>query len=279
MFGSKKRGLAMKENAALKAEIQPPTEAEEEANRAQGLTPEGDEKEPVDPSLMVEREEPRTLLWFALIAAMIAAFVVLARYATGDAPREFDNRILLALRSPDDLSDPIGPHWLLEFARDFTALSGWPVLTVFTLILSIYLAMRRKWGTMLLVLGAVIGESLIVDSIKGLFGRERPIVVPHLVDVGNFSFPSGHSASAAAVYLTFGVIIARASHQHSVRIYVILVAIVMAALIGASRLYLGVHFPSDVAAGLSLGAAWAACVWLAAYYIDHWFGSFWKGTR
>lgn len=268
--------------AALKAHPAAPDEvkeAVEKENVKKGLTPDGAPKEPVDPKKLVERKEPRTLLWLALIAGLVFLFFFFAKYAVGDDDHTIDNQILLMFRNPDNLAEPIGPHWLYEFVRDFTALSGWPVLTIFTAIIGGYLAMRKKWGTLLLLLAAVFGESFIVESIKGFFGRERPTVVPHLLDVSNYSFPSGHSASAMAVYLTLAVIISRATKEYRARLYVITVAIIFACSIAVSRLYLGVHYPSDVAAGLALGAAWAAIVWLAAYYIDHWFGSFWKGTR
>lgn len=211
---------------------------------------------------------PRMLLGLSAVAGLASAFMLLGRYATGDAPHAWDNGILLALRNPGDLSDPVGPPFVLEIMRDVTTLAGWPALTIVIAILCGYLALRGAWMTVMLLLAAVIGESLIVEGLKAHFMRERPSIVPHLVAAGNYSFPSGHATSAAAVYLTLGVIIARASAQRAVRIYCVAAAALMALATAFTRVYLGVHYPSDVLAGLSLGAAWAAIIWIVAYYLE-----------
>lgn len=215
------------------------------------------------------RREARTLIAYALLAGAALAVMEGVRLALGAAPHAIDNEILLALRSAEDLATPIGPDWLLYAARDVTALAGWPVLTVFTLIFGGYLALRRQWAVLILVLAAVVGQSVVVELLKGAFDRARPDVVPHLSDSANYSFPSGHSASAAAVYLTLAALVSRASADRALRAYVIGVAILMTALIAASRVYLGVHYPTDVLAGLCVGALWASLVWTAAYALQH----------
>lgn len=213
---------------------------------------------------MTRRQEMATLILISVFAAGIFVFLVAAALATGGEAYLIDRRILLALRHPDNLAIPIGPAWMAGAARGVTALAGTPVLTIFTLILSGYFALKRRWRMLALVLVAVLGETLIVDVLKDLFDRQRPDVVPHLVEVSSPSFPSGHSASAAAVYLTFGAILARTASSVAVRRYVIAIAVLLALMIGASRVYLGVHYLSDVIGGLSFGAAWAAIVLLAA---------------
>ena len=121
---------------------------------------------------------------------------------------------------------------------------------------------------MAILLAAVLGETLLANGLKALFDRPRPDIVPHLVHATGNSFPSGHATSAAAVYLTLAALIASGVKSRAARAYVFSFAIVVALIVGASRVYLGVHYPSDVLAGLSLGAAWAAIIWIVAYYLE-----------
>jgi undecaprenyl-diphosphatase len=223
---------------------------------------------PPDPRIIMRREG-RMLVYVAAAAGLAFVLLAAADAAFGDAEHSLDNRILLALRLPGDLATPIGPAWLPMVARDLTSLGSWPVLTLLVVILCGYLATKRDVETTVLVLGAAAGQSALVRLLKEIFGRERPTVVPHLVDVSNPSFPSGHAASAAAIYLMLGAILARSATHDAQRTYVILVAIAVTLIIGFTRIYLGVHYPTDVVAGLFVGAVWASCVWLAAYYLQH----------
>jgi undecaprenyl-diphosphatase len=229
--------------------------------------PEGKEKAP-DPRVIMRREG-RTLVYFALASGLAFLLLVGVRMILGEPQHAFDNAILVSLRDPANLATPVGPPWLLATARDITALGGWPVMSLLTAALSGYLATRREWGIIALVVSAVIGQSLIVHFLKDFIGRERPTVVPHLVDVSTLSFPSGHAASAAALYLVLGAILAREAQYNGQRVYVIAAAITLTLIIAASRVYLGVHYPTDVLAGLCVGAIWASIVWLAAYFIQH----------
>lgn len=206
----------------------------------------------------------RSLTLFAAASGGIAVFMLAAALATTGEPSAFDRDILLALRNPENLRQPIGPVWLLPATRDVTALAGTPVLTLFTLALAGYFAAKRQWRTIALLLVAVLGESILSSTLKEFFGRPRPDIVPHLVHAASMSFPSGHSSSAAAVYLTIAALIARETKERIVRNYVYFTAVLLALLVGASRVYLGVHYPTDVIGGLSFGAAWAAIVLIAA---------------
>jgi undecaprenyl-diphosphatase len=216
---------------------------------------------------VIMRREGRMLVYVAAAAGFAVILLAAASAWFGGARHSLDDRILLAFRVRGDLATPIGPAWLLPVTRDITTLGGSPVLTLLVVVLCGYLATKRSWDTIGLVLAAAVGQSLIVRVLKELFGRERPAIVPHLVDVSNQSFPSGHATSAAAIYLILGAILARSAAHGAQRVYVLLVAIAMTLIIGASRVYLGVHYPSDVIAGLFVGAVWASCVWLAAYYL------------
>lgn len=188
----------------------------------------------------------------------------MAGLVSGGEAQALDEAVLRGLRNTSDPAIPIGPAWLMPFAREITALAGTPVLTVATIVLAGWLAVRREWSLLVVLLVAVIGQTLLASGFKELFGRARPDVVPHLVHATGNSFPSGHSTSAASIYLTLAALIASRTATLAVRAYVFVVAVIMALIVGASRVYLGVHYPTDVIGGLSFGAAWAAIVWIAA---------------
>jgi undecaprenyl-diphosphatase len=147
---------------------------------------------------------------------------------------------------------------------DVTALGGVAVLTIITIIAVGYLVAGRKWAMGLFLAGAVIGGSTLNTLLKLGFARNRPDIVAHLVDVQTASFPSGHAMNSAVVYLTLGALLARAEKDRAVRLYLISVAIMLTLIIGSSRVYLGVHWPSDVIAGWCVGASWALLCSLAA---------------
>jgi len=204
----------------------------------------------------------------AAAAVLLLVFFFLARLAGGGAPLAFDRDVLLMLRNSADAAAPVGPYWLREFMGDVTALAGWPVLTLFTALFTAFLAMRRHWRNASILLAAVIGQSVLVSQLKNLFERARPDIVPHLAEATSYSFPSGHSASAAAVYLTLAAILSRETQRRREKTFIISAAVLLVVLVGFSRVYLGVHYPSDVLAGWSFGAAWASLVLLTAKFFD-----------
>lgn len=197
-------------------------------------------------------------------AAGLFAFVSLADEVKEGETHRFDEAILLALRNPLDLADPIGPWWVEAMMRDVTALGGTVVLTLITVVAVLYLALDGKRGAALFVAVSVGGGTLLSTLLKFGFDRPRPDLVAHLVDVRTLSFPSGHAMLSAVTYLTLGVLIARVSPKRRIKVYVAVVALVLTLCIGLSRIYLGVHWPTDVLAGWSIGAAWAMACWLGA---------------
>jgi undecaprenyl-diphosphatase len=212
--------------------------------------------------------ERMTLITLILAAGVLLAFAKLADAVGDGGTRAFDEWLLVALRSPGNLADPVGPQWLEEMMRDFTALGSTGVLTLMVLTIAGFLAMTRKGHAALFVLGSVIGGVLISQSMKWAYARPRPELVPHGAEVYTASFPSGHSMMAAVVYLTLGALLARTLAERAVKIYVLAVAVFAALLVGVSRVYLGVHWPTDVLAGWTLGAAWALICWLVMTWLQ-----------
>lgn len=200
----------------------------------------------------------------ALTAAALWAFVELAEEVMEGETRAFDTAILLALRAPGDAADPLGPPWVEELARDVTGLGGLGVLTFLTLAAAGLLWLQRRRGTALYVLAAVGSGVTLSNAAKSFFDRPRPDLVPHGSIVYTASFPSGHSLMAAVVYLTLAALVARSFPERRLRAYVVALAILVTLAVGASRVYLGVHWPTDVLAGWAAGGAWAlACAALA----------------
>jgi undecaprenyl-diphosphatase len=178
-----------------------------------------------------------------------------------------DERLLLMFRDSEDLSDPIGPAWAEEVARDITALGGLGFLTLLTLASAGYLALQRKSHLAWYLLVAVGGGIAASTVLKLMFDRPRPELVPHGQVVYTSSFPSGHSMMAAITFLTLGALLASAQPNRVLRAYMLGLALLLTLSVGISRVYLGVHWPSDVLGGWTAGAAWALVCWSFARYL------------
>ncbi len=214
-----------------------------------------------------------SLEWRALLALAVSvlcamAFLRVAAYVAGETPGEFDVHIITALRNPADLADPIGPGWFEEAMRDLTALGGTIVLVIVSLAAFAYLLMSNKTHAAFMLAASVIGAIALSQSLKFGFDRPRPDLVPHGARVYTQSFPSGHAMMSAAVYLTLAALLARTQHRVRLRVFIILVASLLTLLVGASRVYLGVHWPTDVIAGWAGGAAWAIFCWSVMYWLQ-----------
>ena len=215
------------------------------------------------------RHQFGALLWMAVLFGGAWSFVELADEVMEGETRSFDEAVLLALRNPADRTDPLGPSWVEEMGRDFTALGSMAVLTLITIGALGYLLLSRRSRIALFTLVAVSGGMLLSTLLKMGFDRPRPDLVPHESIVYTASFPSGHSMMSAVTYLTLAALLNSVQPSQRLKAYLLIVAIVMTVLIGVSRVYLGVHWPTDVLAGWAAGAAWAALCWLVAHYMQH----------
>ena len=214
------------------------------------------------------RLEPVALSAVVLAAGLLLIFVRLANVVGNAGTPAFDEWLIVVLRTPGNLADPVGPRWLEEMMRDFTALGSTGVLTVLVLAVAGFLAMTRKGHAAVLVLLSVAGGVLVSQTMKWAYARPRPDLVPHSAEVFTASFPSGHSMMSAVVYLTLGALLARTQANRAVKIYILAVAVIVTVLVGVSRVYLGVHWPTDVLAGWALGAAWALTCWLVMTWLQ-----------
>ncbi len=202
----------------------------------------------------------------AAASAMWLFIEVAEEVVEGDA-RAIDTAILMFFRTPADPADPVGPRWLEDLARDLTALGSPVVLGIIVGVTCLFLLLAGRHRTSLFVLGATASGGIASTLLKLSFNRPRPDLVPHTLYVSSASFPSGHAMISALVYLTLGALVARLVRGRRLKLYVLSVAVLLSGLVGLTRVYLGVHWPSDVVGGWAAGAAWALGWWAAAQLI------------
>ena len=210
------------------------------------------------------RHELSTLIALVLIVGAVWAFAEIADEVMEGETQSFDERVLLSMRTPGNLDDPVGPSFLEEVGRDLTALGGVAVLSILTLAVTGFLLMQAKYRAAVYLVFAVGGGVVVSSLLKSLFERPRPDLVAHGSHVYTASFPSGHTMMSTAVFLTLAALLARFQPNRAVRAYLLGVGALLALLVGVSRVYLGVHWPTDVLAGWTAGAAWALLCWLGA---------------
>lgn len=206
----------------------------------------------------------------AIIALGLYVFVEIADEVAEAEIRDLDSWLLLFFRDPSDVSVAIGPPWLAESVAEITALGGYTLIVIIIASVVGFLLVAGHNGPALYVVLSVSLGTVVSTLLKTLYERPRPDIVEHLVTTHTASFPSGHATMSAVVYLTLASIIMRMVDSVRLRVYVLLVAIVLTVMIGLSRIYLGVHWPSDVIAGWALGAAWASLAWLVVTILRKW---------
>jgi undecaprenyl-diphosphatase len=192
----------------------------------------------------------RLSLWLGGAALAFGAFVRITRELIEGEVGAMDNAILLAVakkRTP----------WLTTTALDVTALGSITLVVLFSAFtLMVLLVLRDRLGAIQLV-AASAGAGILTLVTKNIIERIRPEEAQRLVVVSGFSYPSGHSLSTSALYLTIAIIAGRYVHHSGAKAAVFLAVSAVLIMVGASRVYLGVHYATDVVSGISLGAAWA----------------------
>jgi undecaprenyl-diphosphatase len=208
----------------------------------------------------------RTELWLLVGTLVLLGIVLVILNLAGEVldgdTLEFDKRLLASLRKADNPAQPIGPAWLEMAAFDITALGGPTVLGMTVAAVVGFLVLQGMYRNAAFVFLASVGGWLLNDLLKEVFARPRPQVVPHLRQVMSLSFPSGHALTSAAIFLTLGALLMRVAQSRLVKFYIMFIAMTTTLLVGATRVYLGVHYPTDVLAGWLIGISWALFCWL-----------------
>jgi undecaprenyl-diphosphatase len=207
------------------------------------------------------------LLAVAGIAAGVFVFAEIADQVIDGGTQKIDRTLLLSLRHPD--RTPLGPRFVQESARDITALGSTTLLSLLTVGVCVFLALDGRKHMALFMAGSVASGMLLNALLKDIFNRPRPDIVPYTVYVATTSFPSGHSMLSALTYLCLGALLARSQRRTVLKAWFMLSAILITFLVGLSRVYLGVHWPSDVLAGWTAGAVWALICRRTALWLQH----------
>jgi undecaprenyl-diphosphatase len=211
--------------------------------------------------------EKRMLFGVILVTVFVLGFGLLASEVVEGDTKAFDERLLQFFRAPANPSLPAGPPWLKEAMRDVTALGSASVLTITVVGVAGYMAVSGLRHAAAMVLGSVALGVLLSSSLKAAFSRPRPLISPDL-QVFTASFPSGHAALSAVVYLTLGALLCRTQSSLAVKTYILCLAMFLSGIVGLSRVYLGVHWPTDVVAGWLVGGTWALICWLAMIWLQ-----------
>lgn len=225
--------------------------------------------------MIVWRKLSNTVRWFAshdvavLLAVLIVlggtwGFLALAGRVVEGRLQAFDEWGIRSLRRPDDAALLIGPAWTVDAALKVTDLGGVPALICVNLAVAGGFVASRKFSALAFTLATVLGGLSVMALLKECFARPRPQVVPYLCAVGGSSFPSGHSMMSTVVYLTLGVLFASGISRRRFKLVLLASALLLAGLVGISRVCLGVHYPTDVVAGWTAGLVWATFCWLLA---------------
>ncbi len=210
--------------------------------------------------------ETRTLVALVALIGVPSLFLSIAGEVAEGETAALDRRLLLAFRSPGDPSDPLGPRWFEESVRDITALGGFTVVILLTIVATLLLVFHQRRREALIFAGTVILAYASSEVLKAFYDRDRPMLVAHGSIVYSQSFPSGHSTAAAATFLTLATVLASFETRRRSKALIYALAITAMIAVGVSRVYLGVHWPTDVLAGWALGASWALAAWIVLVF-------------
>jgi undecaprenyl-diphosphatase len=216
----------------------------------------------------LRRLDAKVLISMLVVVLCVWVFVEVADEVSDQDAQRIDDAIMWSLRVGKDPRQPAGPFWVPGAMRDITALGSWPVLVIFVLAVAGALLVRRQYHALALLLAATLGGRLLNMVLKDYFARPRPDLALHLTEVRSMSFPSGHAMDSATIYLTLAALLARFVQPRALKVYFLALAAGLTFLIGISRTYLGVHYPTDVLAGWVAGLAWATLCWALASYLQ-----------
>ena len=199
---------------------------------------------------------------------LLFGFLALSGEVMGGETAAFDKKIVRAFRKADDPSRPIGPAWVTGMLLDFTALGGPTIISLVVLAVIGFLLLQTRYRTAFVMFLTAASGEVVSYAMKGAFARPRPTIVPHLRDAFSSSFPSGHAMQSAIIYLTLGAMLMRIAEGRLTKIYCCATAMLLTFLVGLSRVWLGLHYPTDVLAGWIVGLFWASLCWLAAQHYE-----------
>jgi undecaprenyl-diphosphatase len=219
--------------------------------------------EPVTPALLPAAMSAVSIF---VIGFSLFVFGLVAERARRELSA-FDRSIMISLRDPIDPSRPIGPAWLREIARDITSLGSTVVLGLIVITAIAYQLLLGQVAWAVLLALAVVGGIALNNCLKFVFARPRPRFVSHTTRLYTTSFPSGHATLAAIAYLTLAALLAQSHHSSVFGGCMIVLATVVTVMVGLSRVYLGVHYPSDILAGWCIGVAWALMCWATVIWL------------
>ena len=211
------------------------------------------------------RDRHLLLLAALAVALAVCGVVELTDDVLEGDTQALDETILHWFRRADGA--PVGPAWLLISAQELTALGSHSVLTLIFILATGVCLMARRVDVFAMLAFSGIGATIINFSLKSLFARPRPSIVEPLVEVSTFSYPSGHALMSFAIYLSFAAVTAELAANFRIRAYLVMAGLLIAGIVGLTRVYLGVHYPSDVLAGWAIGGAWALLCWIVAVLI------------
>ena len=209
------------------------------------------------------------ILTCLVFIAGLLFFVKLSEEIGDKDTRSFDQYVLSSLRQADDPTQPVGPEWGREVARDITALGSKTLLILIVLSVAGFLFLKNHYGqAWLIIIASLLGVTLM-RGLKLFFMRPRPDIIPHFTDVLTQSYPSGHTLMSAVIYLSLAAMLSYFQKSRTLKFYSLTIAILITFMVGFSRVYLGVHYPTDVLAGWALGFSWAAFCWVSFRYINY----------
>jgi undecaprenyl-diphosphatase len=203
-------------------------------------------------------------IWFSIVGALWV-FLALGKEIGEGETGAFDQQLIRLLRTSSHGSLPIGPVWFRESMRYVTALGGFTFLSLMTIVVVMTLLLHRKRREGIIVAATAICSQTSIEIFKFLYGRPRPAPILLQPLASTDSFPSGHTAESTAIFLTVATVIASLEVSGRTKILAYAVAIFVMMSVGFSRVYLGMHWPTDVLGGWVLGTAWALAAWTALH--------------